>query len=311
MELFGDELYAVSGWNYLRRHDLKTGNWEKPDVPWQQTPLICAASEKLFAVNDDAIFEILDKGHAIRILASCRRRPTVSALDSLDKLAYPSLFAGPNRTLYAGVMNRVFSWNGSDWHESADIKVSGPPEVFSDAVIFRPSAALNGANLWIWQTNQAGPELYLREKSKSHSGNPDNQYGRPGNGRLRSLTVKIKDDLANSAATFYKSNLYFLSEQGVVTNLSGHWTIEEKAGCHARLICLDRDHPEPIVLPLKFDLRQGLPPFKSLAEKQPYGFFPGLAGPSWLLFAGDHLYFGQRETPGIWAIHHFRRDNRH
>jgi hypothetical protein len=109
------------------------------------------------------------------------------------------------------------------------------------------------------------------------------------------------DSFADSAATFFKSNLYLYIDHAIVTNVSNRWMVAENDGYHAKLICLSRDLHEPIVVPLKFDLERGRPPLKSLG--QGHFLLPWeKACSTWMHFAGDTLYISQPDTPGIWGI---------
>ena len=310
IELFNGDFYLSAG-GQLQKYDFATKQWKKLNVPGLNNSQLVAVNGRLYAANNETIFEINGPGNGTRILASTRRRPAASILDSLDNLGSPSptaggyplppqLFSGPEHSLYASVGKKIFGWDGNDWHEILAMNISQVPEIFQDTVIFRSVSMLDPANLWIWAKNQSAPELCLHDKPKPHPqlnlgrDNPDNQTSRP------SWKSPDGDYLTSAAATFYKSNPYFFVDHGVVTNDSGHWTVAERDGYHAKLVCLSRDLAEPIVVPLKFDLQRGQPPLKSLGEKMEQ--IPWETGPTWMMFAGDTLYLGQPNTLGVWTI---------
>ncbi|HEU5123879.1 MAG TPA: hypothetical protein VFW05_07435 [Verrucomicrobiae bacterium] len=67
--LMKDALY-ISGWTYLRRYGLKSRQWQDVAVPWQKPVKLSRIGDRLFAGNEEAIFEI--SGKTVRILASTR-----------------------------------------------------------------------------------------------------------------------------------------------------------------------------------------------------------------------------------------------
>jgi EF hand len=302
-EFFSGALY-VSGASYLRRYDLKTRQWETLNVPWQQPMRLVTVMQRMFAIHDAAIFEILDGGHNIKILASTRRRPAVSVLDSLDTLGSPQLFSGLDHSLCASIGNKIYSWNRNDWHEVFTLNISQAPEIFDDAVVFRsiPSSAYdNPSSLWTWKEDQAAPELCVYDKAKPRQPGDYGNVTEPYDQTLHPLWRSPDGDyLASATATYFKSNLFFFVDHCIVTNIDGHWTVAVKDGYHARLVCLSRDLPNPIIVPLKFDLQQGQPPLKSLGEK--FESAPWLAGSTWMSFVGETLYIGQPNFMGIWTI---------
>ena len=310
IELFHGDLYLSTG-GRLQRYDFKTSQWTSLEVPGLNNSQLFAINGHFYAANAENILEITDYGKGSRILASTRRRPAVAVLDSLDNLGSsplsaganplpPQLFSGPDHSLCARVGNKIFTWDGNDWHEPFILNITEAPEIFGDAVIFRSVPQFDPADLWIWKKDRSVPELCLHEKAKPHPGIIIT-FPKPENQTIHPLWKSPDGDyLASAGATYFKSNLYFFVDHCVVTNVSNHWTVTERDGYHAKLVCLGRDLPEPIVVPLRFDLQRGQPPLKSLGEKMEQ--IPWETGASWMHFAGDTLYMGQPDTPGIWAI---------
>jgi hypothetical protein len=279
----------------------------------------------LFATDENTILEITDGGQGTRILASTRRRPAESTLDSLDNLGSPSpiaggkpsppeLFSVPDHSICANIGNKVFSWDGNDWHEFPAPNLSQPPEIFQDAILFRSIPSFgsdNPANLWIWETNQPAPELALSDNPRPHPGiisfhQPGvfNPVYKPGDQTAHPLWKSpVGDYLTDSAATFYQTSLYFFIDHCMVTNVSGRWTVAGKNGYHAQLVCLIRNVSEPIIVPLKFDLDRGQPPLKNLGEEiEPWLAFNPSALATSMYFSHKTLFLSQRNTPGLWAI---------
>jgi hypothetical protein len=301
IELFDGDFYLnVDG--QIKKYRFNAKQWETLNVRVQNNSRLFAVDGHLYAADPEGILEITDGGKGTHILASTRRRPAASALDSLDNLGWPILFGGPNHSLCAITGDKVWAWNGSDWTESFSLifpQASSEVEVFEDAVSFRFKLADYSAMLWLWEKSKPAPELILYQKSKPPPG--VTLGSKPAAPPAKPLwTLPGADSLANSGAAVYKSNLYCFIDHAVVTRVSGHWTVAEKNGYHAKLICLNHDLPEPIVVPLKFDVERGQPPLRSLGEK--FETAPWLTGATWMFFAGDTLYIGQPDSPGIWAI---------
>ena len=324
MALFHGDVFSSEN-GPLQKFDFQKREWQNLEIPEQDGYELFTVAGHLFATDDNTILEITDGGQGTRILASTRRRPVKSALDSLDNLGSPSPFGGgrplppelfsvSDHSIYANIGSKIFSWDGNDWHELSAPNLSQPPEIFKDAVIFRsiPSySSDNPANLWIWEKNRSAPELALSDKPKPHPGiinfrepGSFSSTHKSGDQAVRPLWKSPAGDyLTDLAATFYQTNLYFFVDHCVVTNVLGDWTVAEKNGYHAQLVCLSRDVSEPITVPLKFDLNRGLPPLKSLGEKiEPWLTFDRSALATAMYFSHNTLFLSQRNTPGIWAI---------
>ena len=163
MALFQDCLY-FNGEGPLQKYDFQKREWQNLDIPAQSGCDLFTVAGHLFATDANSILEITNGGQGVSILASTRRRPGQSALDSLDNLGFasaflggapspPELFSGPDSSVCANIGNRVFSWDGKDWHELFVLNFSQPPEVFETSVVFRsiPFFGSHGpGSLWIW-----------------------------------------------------------------------------------------------------------------------------------------------------------------
>lgn len=324
MILFQGNLFSC-GEGRLQKFDFRQRQWQNLEIPERGSYDLFAVAGHLLATDANTILEIIGGGNGTRILASTRRRPVKSALDSLDNLGSPSplgggrplppeLFSVSDHSIYANIGSKIFSWDGNDWHELSTPNLSQLPEIFQDAVIFRSMPSFGSddpANLWIWLKNQSAPELALSDKPKPHPGvinfhapGSFNPMHKSGDQTVHPLWKSPVDEyLMDSAITFYQSNLYFFVDHCAITNMSGQWTVIEENGYHAQLVCLSRDVSEPIMVPLKFDLNRGQPPLKSLGEKiEPWLTFNRSALATAMYFSHNTLFLSQRNTPGIWAI---------
>ncbi|HXI71291.1 MAG TPA: EF-hand domain-containing protein [Verrucomicrobiae bacterium] len=311
----------------IKKYDRKTAHWQTleiqfPDKFEQKTvfqgpPQLFVVNNHLFAANFQSIFEITEDGHGTHILASTRRRPAATSLDRLDDLGSPVLFSGSNNTLRGSIGSKIYSWDGKDWQEIFDFGFVPQTDVFEDGVLFRNGMAFfpyeppalqdrhyNDETLWLLQKDQPDPELCLYEKAKLHKWN--NQLKPAEQPRHPFWKLPDTNSLISESATVYKSNLYVFVDHAVVTNVSDryHWTVVEKDGCHAQLVCLSRDCPDPVIVPLKFHSDLGQLPLKSLADKTGDSIAPVSNDPqqTWLFFGGNMLYIGQKHTPGVWGI---------
>ena len=317
MALFHGNLFSTEEGS-LQKFDFRTQEWRTLEIPGSGNCDLFTVAGHLFATDNNSIFEISYDGQA-RILASTRRRPSTSALDSFENLGFrsplgwgrsspPELFSGPNQTTYADIGKKIFNWTGTDWREVLNLNISLPPEIFGNAVLFRsiPSyGSDDDAKLWIWDGNASTPELVLLDRPQPHPGifnsrREPSEDTKPAHPFWKPLAGEY---LTRSAATFYRSNLYFIIDHCTVTNAAGHPEVLEKDGYHAKLVCLSRDLDEPIVVPLKFNVELGTPPLKSLNERnESWTAMDPSSLDTIMHFSHDTLFLSQRDTPGIWAI---------
>jgi len=287
-QLFHGDFYLSDG-GELKKFDFKTRQWATLSVPEHKDSQFFTVNGQLFAANEENIFEITDSGQSSHILASIRRRPTVSALDSLDNLGAPVLFAGPDRSLRVTVKDKIFAWNGNDWREELALNSSLPPEVLEDSTIFRAMSSFDGASLWMLHKNQSSPELCLIERTRP---NPIITPGQKRKAEAQTASPLWKslegDSLVNAGAAAYQSNLYFYVD---------HSSSSDTNAYHAKLICLSRGIAEPIIVPLKFDTEHGRPPIAS-----PSRGLGGTLSSGWMHFSENSLFIGHPNTPGVWTI---------
>jgi len=254
----------------LKKFDFQKQQWQTLDIPQEDGSDLFSVDGHLCLANHDAVLELEEDG-STHILASTRRRPAVTALDSLDSFTSPQLFAGPDQSLFASIGNNVYRWDGNDWHEILTMNISQPPEIVDGAVIFRDIGGYGSddpANLWVWDKSQSPPELCLSDKPMPHPGIINSPYRKRTVQNLHPFWKSLPDDyLTRASATYYNSNLYFFVEHANVSNVGGNWTASEKNGYHTKLVCLSRDSSDPTVVPLKFDVTRAQPPLKALGVK--------------------------------------------
>jgi hypothetical protein len=302
-EMFNGAVY-FSDWDANSRYELRGGKWQTLSFPAQKRLRLFVVNQRLYAANEETIFEVVSGGASTRVLASCRRRPVASSLDTLDSLGNVTLFPGPKDGLRALVAGKVEAWNGQDWQEIAAPGAGTEAEVFDDAVLLRSPTTAHSRRCWVLPFEQVLPELCLEQESpfSPHTFFPVmGSYPRkPGADRPATTwhcPPNLPDILAPAAVG--KSNLCFFVEHAELTNTAGKWTVAAKDGRHATLVCFTHDAAKPVLLPLRFAAEGGVVPNEPLAWK--------LGGPSWQMkvwmgLNSQYLFIGQVNLPAVWAI---------
>lgn len=299
-ELLDEALYCGFR-NQIRKYPLNTRQWESLPFPGEKQPHLFAVNGRLFAANDEALFEILDGGKATRLLASTRRRPAVSVLDSLETLGTAALFPGPDHSLRAGIQGAVYSWNGSDWNGVLSVGQTGPPEVFEGASVLRRAPFRQPAEIWLLPNDESGAELCWREEPRvdPYSGFVGGAQGRTTNQSTPTWKTSYRSPLAEAAVTTENADLYFFAAFADLTDAAGQKAALEQYGRHADLVCLQRDSEKPLRIPLRFGSTAGVPPVNT---SRPFRPLRMNQIPWWILFARDSLVIGHANAPGFWTI---------
>jgi len=287
--LLHGELFASDN-KQIRKYDFQNKQWQVLTVSDGNNYELFVVNDRLYAANGNIIFEIIDGGNSSRILASTRRQPPVSVLDTED-LGTPTLFEGPEHSLRVSTQSKIFTWEGNDWREDSAVPPSSqPPAITPDGVMFRLATdglsqtmsifylptGTNSAELCLWQ-KVARPNQVISGGS-GPAANTDN---------APKPLWKMPPDLvlASLPAARYQGDMYLLvnhsEKQNVVDPeygiIGGKYV--EKDGYHAGLLCLSRDLSAPQKIYLKFDAPDGCP--------------PGAGDPgSWMFFSSNLLFFG-------------------
>ena len=105
-EVMADYLfYSLS--DKLKRYSLNDRTWQ--DLPVPGAGRLTLLDGRLFSTTDDAIVEVSASGDSQTILASARRRPPVTVLDSLENYQSPPLFHGPNGSIATRVQGKLYA----------------------------------------------------------------------------------------------------------------------------------------------------------------------------------------------------------
>jgi hypothetical protein len=288
-ELFHGALYLSVWQGLMKRFLLQSNVWETLPIPVDKPTQLFALRDRLFAANEAAIYEILDNGQRTHLLASCRRRPSGSILDTLDTLGTPVLFPGPQNSLRASIGDKIYSWKNHDWEEVFSLPGIAAPAVFDDAIILR-SKYPPAAKFWRLPKEGSEPELCWQEEWKISPpwsiGVPPPPYIKPVTGRGAKRQPELT--LASAAVMSERSNLYFLAP---------HFDRSGQADeGQADFVCLQEGSSKPMAVPVQ------MPPGFRLSSN--------LSGPGWsgpvrfpsMRSVGALLLVGQPGAQGVMAI---------
>lgn len=133
--------------------------WEELRLPTGKGALPVALGNRLFFTTDATIMELLQGGE-FRVLASTRRRPPVTVLDSLDRLDSPALLLTPAGELRVLMGQLVYSYSSTSnqWKQVASMP--GRCRVFDGGIM---SLKYDSSELWALLGESTKPELLLRQ----------------------------------------------------------------------------------------------------------------------------------------------------
>jgi hypothetical protein len=313
------ELFRCNG-GQISKYDRARRQWRGLSVSDGNHHELFTVDDRLYAANQNTIFEILDDGKATRILASNRRQPPQSALDT-ENFGTPTLFAGPDHSLRVSTKDKIFTWNGNDWREvCAAPPATFPAAIFEDGVLFITDGFNQPGCVSRLATESRQAEFCLGQGRQGMNAGPSASVGssRP----IWKLPPELY--LPNLPAATRQSALYLLvdhSEAQDAVNQQLHVITGKKIlprdGYHATLLCFLRDLSAPQKVFLRFDVPDACPPVAGLnpASRPLLAALP----PSWLLFTTNFLFCGLENSafpipnttlnliaavykPGVWLL---------
>lgn len=281
----------------IRKYDFINRRWNVLKASDGNNYELFAVNGRLYAANANIIFEITDGGNGTRILASTRRRPPVSVLDT-QGLGTPVLFAGPNDSLRVATASKIYTWTGSDWREdSATPPASFQPEPGPDGVLFRYTGfkwpdRFSTLSYLPKETNAS--ELCLQQTYRADNG----RYFLVDDPRVTLWKMPSNLSFVNLPAAACQSGLYLLMNNSQLQEIGNnqHELVQEKVvaknGYNAELLCFSRGLPQPQKLFLNFDAPDGCPPAAGI-DPNPRSW---ASPPAWMLATTNILFLGL-ETP--------------
>ena len=140
-EVRGDQLFFSLA-DKIKRYSLSSKAWV--DLPVPTSGRLTLLDGRLFAATDDTIAEVSSDGNSQTLLASARRRPPATILDSLEHYgnfsSQPPIFRGPEGALTTRINDRLYVFNerSRDWKEITELPqeptasgaLTNPPQLF-------------------------------------------------------------------------------------------------------------------------------------------------------------------------------------
>jgi len=295
LEIFENDLY-VSDDDAIRRYDVKRKQWQELPFPGQERAQLFAVDKHLYAASPEGIWEILDGGQSAKILASVRRRPAVSRLDSRDNLGKPILFSGKDHSLWAALDGEVLSWDGKDWNPVLKIEDAYRPEIFDGTAFFRVGKTPQSRELWRLSPTEPQPVLCLRESRRPLPGAynaPQASARRNGPAPEPLWKSSSGDDLVRNPLTIDGEAIYVVSVPLETTRTGTSDAMRNRPRIEPTLVCLMPEFCEPLIIPIRLDSGSG-----------PVTALRGLSGgvPIWIECSSEYLFIGALTLPGVWAL---------
>jgi Ca2+-binding EF-hand superfamily protein len=148
-EVLGDHLFFSLG-DTIKRYSFRSKTWEDLAVP--TAGHLTVLDGRLFATTDDSIVELSPNGNTQTILASARRRPAATILDSLENYGQPSIFRGPNGAIATRIHDRLYALDDKTraWSEITSL----PQEPTSAPARSAGESRVCSFSTASWRTNQ-------------------------------------------------------------------------------------------------------------------------------------------------------------
>jgi hypothetical protein len=296
--LYRGDLFTSEG-GQIRKYDAVKKAWQALEIPQAGNCELFTVDDRLFAATQNLIVEILDGGPRTQILASNRRQPPASALDTED-LGTPVLFAGPRQSLRAAAGDKIVTWDGKDWRTicPAPQQAPLPPVISGDDVLFFENGWNSAAG--IWRLPAAGDEVEFCFGQISPRGSGMTESG-SGPTSKPEWKLPPRMSLPRMAAASRGADMFLLADHAIpqkIVDEQRHVVIGTKVlpqnGYHAELLCFASNCPAPQTLFLKFEGENARLPVTG--DSRPAGFMAPSTPPGWLLFSPKSLFLGQ-ETP--------------
>jgi hypothetical protein len=240
--------------------------------------------DHLYAANPEFVCQILEGGKSVRILASTRRRPPVTILDSQDSLEAPFLRQGSNGEVSLLTPNQSYTFGGRDWLPGCSMPPGNLTECADGTILIRNQKRWNREEDAVIRAISAGssqPEvLLLQQVARRGPVNLPGTFRAPPRPRWRVPSSLALEDV--QAAVF----------QGEL------WLYDVRSGNEAELYCFSRDSRTSLRWPLRFDASAGHPPATRLDSGLGSASVPPVRG--WFLVTSNCALFGL-ESPSVWS----------
>jgi len=305
--LWRGDLYQGSG-GQIKKYNSTTKKWEALEISDGGNYELFVVNEHLYAANGVAVFEIIDGGKGTRLMASARRQPPASVLDTVD-LGTPSLFGGPGHSLRIAVQNRVFTWAGNDWRE--DLALLPQPSVMDiceDAVLFRGGSGNVSGSVYRLASETNAAEFCLGANI-APTGNlgPGRRVANVGPHVQPMWNWPVDLPVSFQSVTSHQSDLYTLvshSEFGQIVfngQVVPQKQVADEDEYNARLFCFSPGLPVAQKFFLKFGASEDGPRRAGSNPNSSQSLPPMPV--TWMLFCSNSVLFGFErpfnETPAL------------
>jgi Ca2+-binding EF-hand superfamily protein len=297
--LWRDALYTSRG-NHIQKYDFETTAWKTLEVSDGGNAELFNVNDHLYGANDISVYEILDGGERTRLLASNRRNPPMSALDS-EVLGTPTLFEGAGHSLRLATSTGIFSWTGADWRKDiADLHLAGLPSITTGGLLWIDMSQANGERLLRLGAESNALEFCLEDKHIARRPLPRPQPGENDSNHPKpKWTLPPKLFLGAMAQSWDQSILYLLADHAGKENIVDEKhnvivgsKVVEQDGCHAELLSYSADMSLPQEVYLRFRSDDGAPPVSGYRAGGTSLFGMSSSSSAWMLFTGDYAVFG-------------------
>lgn len=282
----------------VRRYDAAAKAWQDVVACEPGNYELFSVNGRLFAADSSSILEIVDEGKSTRALASSRRRPVASTLDT-EELGEPMVFEGPNHSLRACTKNKIAAFLDGDWRLVCPTPPRTWPAVLShDGLLF----VTDGWNQhWCVSRLATGADSIELCFGSLHRP-PIGAAPPPTSEPKPKWKLPPRVNLADLSASSRQPDLYLLVDhskaEGVFDKTLGFMTSKRAVpqdGYHAALLCFSTNGASPLRLGLRFESEGADPPVTG--EHALAGMPADLLPRAWMLFAGEDLFLGREQSP--------------
>jgi len=285
----------------IKQYDVQKQHWNLLSISDGNNYELFIVNGHLYAANQNTIFEILDGGTRTHILASNRRQPPASLLDT-ENLGTPTLFAGPGQSLRTAAGNKIAAWSGEDWRSVCSApEAPMPPVISDDGVLFLADGWNAPAGIWRLTTESDQVEFCLGQQVRWSGGAT---VPSPNKNSQPAWKLPPEFSLPRLPAASRGPDLYLMVDHAKsqdIVNEQQHLNIGKKIlpqnGYHAVLLCFDSNSPAPQKIFLKFDGEDASIPVTG--DNHPSGFMVPFLPSAWLLFSTNYLFCGRETSDAI------------
>lgn len=298
--LWRGEAFTSDG-GHIKKYDAVKKAWQVLEISDMGNCELFAVNGQLYAATPNLIVEILEGGTRTHILASNRRQPPVSALDT-ENLGTPALFTGPGRSLRAAAGNKIVAWDGENWRTVCPApQAPMPPVISDDGIVFLADGWNAPAGIWRLATESDRVEFCLGQEARRGIGAAGSS---PDKDSKPAWKLPPEFSLPRLPTASRGPDLYLMADHAKsqdIVNEQEHLIIGKtfltQNGYHAELLCFASNYPAPQKIFLKFDSEDACLPVTG--DNHPAGFMRPNLPSGWLLFSTNYLFCGRETSDAI------------